>query len=56
MFNRIINSEQIHSFGKLAEDIPDSVPYCFSLDRISKKFDNVTSLYWEDGLKALKLV
>jgi predicted AAA+ superfamily ATPase len=50
-----ITEEKIKPLKKLSKDIPDSVSYCFSLDKIPKKFDNVSCLFWQNGLTEIGL-
>lgn len=48
-----VTREQILSFENLAKDIPNSIPYCFSRDKISKKFGSVKCLNWQEGIGEL---
>ena len=48
-----INEDDIKSFMKITADIPDSEAYCFSLDKTPKKFKNVNSIHWQEGIDLL---
>ena len=48
-----ITPEQISSFQKISLDIQNSNAYCFSLDKVSKKIENVNCLHWTEGINIL---
>lgn len=50
-----IREEDIKPLIKLSKDIPGSEAFCFSLDKTSKIFNNVNSLYWKKGLEEIGL-
>jgi predicted AAA+ superfamily ATPase len=50
---RQVNQNHLGPLAKYSRDITGSVPYLLSLDRLAKKIDGVTCLYWSDGLREL---
>jgi uncharacterized protein len=48
-----IERTDIGSFIRIARDFGDCEAICLSRDRYRKKFDNVISYYWQDGIREI---
>lgn len=50
-----VTEDDIRHLSRLAKDIPNSSPYCFSRDTHAKEIQGVLCLHWTEGLKAVGL-
>jgi uncharacterized protein len=53
--NEHIHESDVQPLSKLAKSISNSQSYCFSLDKVSKKFNNVHVVHWSKGIEELGL-
>ena len=45
--------QQVSVLNNFTKDFPNSEAFCFSLDKISKKYGNVNCLHWKSGIEKL---
>lgn len=50
-----INESHLSSINKIFSSFKNAEAFCFSLDKTSKKINNVWSLYWQEGIKEIGL-
>lgn len=48
-----ISEQQLFSFRSIVKDFPNSISFCFSLDEIPKKFDDIQCLHWKKGIEKI---
>lgn len=45
-----VQERDIADFKKLTQDLENFEAVCFSRDKIAKRYDHVTALFWQDGI------